>query len=259
MDAPHLEHAALAAALVLPSPQAWSRVLHALQPLMPRGLRVRLAGDKMHKLAELVALASPEAVYRYLVSHWKHPAEEVVIGTQEPQTILQRPHDWPPLATLEERMMYLDQMTYLPDDILVKVDRAAMGVSLEIRVPLLDHRVVEFAWRLPLSMKLRDGKTKWLLRQVLYRYVPPALIERPKMGFGVPLDGWLRGPLREWAENLLSHERLTRDGFFHPAPIRQKWAEHLSGQRNWAFYLWDVLMFQAWLDATTMPKRQAVL
>jgi asparagine synthase (glutamine-hydrolysing) len=241
---------ALAAALVWPSPQAWNRLLRTLQPVLPRGLRVRLAGDKMHKLAELVALASPEAVYRYLVSHWKHPADDLVIGAREPQTILQRPHEWPPLATLEERMMYLDQMTYLPDDILVKVDRAAMGVSLETRVPLLDHRIVEFAWALPLAMKLRDGQTKWLLRQVLYRYVPRHLIERPKMGFGIPLDTWLRGPLREWAEDLLSEERLKREGFLHPAPIRHKWAEHLSGQRNWAFYLWNVLMFQAWLHAT---------
>ena len=205
-------------------------------------------GDKLHKGAALLGSRSVEDLYRDMVSHWADPAS-VVLGANEPATVSTEAQ--PDLAGLGdvERMMALDMLSYLPDDILTKVDRAAMGVSLETRVPFLDHRVVEFAWSLPLDYKLRQGVSKWPLRQVLYRHVPQGLIERPKMGFGVPIDHWLRGPLRDWAESLLSESRLAQEGFFNPAPIRQKWAEHLSGQRNWQYHLWDVLMFQAWLEA----------
>ena len=142
--------------------------------------------------------------------------------------------------------MLLDAMTYLPDDILVKVDRASMANSLETRAPFLDRRVMEFAARLPLHFKVRNGSGKWLLRKVLHKYVPPALVERPKAGFAIPLDSWVRGPLREWAEELISERRLREEGLFRPVAIRRKWREHLSGTRNWIAPLWSVLMFQAW-------------
>ena len=230
------------------SPQTWTRLAaHTQLARRWSGL-----GDKVHRGAGVMASRTAGELYHRMVSNWQDPAS-VVLGGQEPATVLTG--EAPALAGLSnvERMMVLDMLTYLPDDILTKVDRAAMGVSLETRVPFLDHRVVEFAWQLPLHYKLRPENgsltTKWALRQLLYRHVPQTLIERPKMGFGVPIDSWLRGPLRDWAEDLLGEQRLRREGYFNPAPIRQKWAEHLSGQRNWQSPLWSVLMFQAWLEA----------
>jgi asparagine synthase (glutamine-hydrolysing) len=189
-------------------------------------------------------------MYLGLVSHWKDPGA-LVLGADEPQTLLTDRDSWADLPDFTQRMMYLDLVTYLPDDILAKVDRASMAVGLEARVPLLDHRVVEYAWRVPLRWKLRGGQGKWLLRQVLYRYVPPALIERPKMGFGVPLDTWLRGPLRDWAAALLDERRLRDEGLLEPGPILAKWREHQGGERNWQYCLWYVLMFLAWLEQRT--------
>ena len=225
------------------SPTAWD----SLAGIIPGGGRYAALGDKLHKGAGVLASATVDELYLGMVSHQRNPVDWV-IGGQEPPTYLTGLR--PELGGLNvvERMMALDAISYLPDDILVKVDRAGMAVSLESRVPFLDHRVVEFAWSLPLTYKLREGQTKWPLRQVLYRHVPRALIDRPKMGFGVPLHDWLRGPLREWAEELLDEARLAKEGYFHPAPIRKIWAEHLSGKRNWMAQLWNVLMFQAWLE-----------
>lgn len=228
------------------SPEAFDHVSQRLKTLVPV---LPSFGDRLHKLAGILAMKDPEDMYLGLVSQWRYPLQ-IVKGAQEFLTTLTDRQRWATVNEFTLQMMALDLVTYLPDDLLTKVDRASMAVSLEARVPLIDHRVVEFAWRIPLSMKIQqEGEGKWLLRRVLDKYVPRALIDRPKMGFGVPIDHWLRGPLRDWAEDLLDEQRLRREGFFNPAPIRQKWVEHLSGRRNWQYAIWNVLMFQAWLSA----------
>ena len=205
-------------------------------------------GSRFRTLAGMIGAANGRYLYRDFHTHWKDPAS-VVIGGSIPDTAFSRCDQWTRRDHLIEELMAIDSETYLPDDILTKIDRASMCVGLETRVPLLDHRIVEFAWSLPMEFKVRNGETKWLLRQVLDRYVPRTLIDRPKVGFGVPIDEWLRGPLREWAEELLSEPRLARDGFFHVEPIRNKWQQHLAGTHDWHYHLWDILMFQEWYGA----------
>lgn len=224
----------------------WDRVAQVLYPITPARLRYAQPGDKIHKLAEVLRLGSGHEIYMRFLSHWDEP-QRLVRGTSDPLPSLMgqttRLH-----SNIENEMMYFDLVNYLPDDILVKVDRAAMSVSLESRVPFLDHRIIEFAWRVPLQMKIRGGQGKWLLREVLHRHVPRALTDRPKVGFGVPIDSWLRGPLRDWAEALLDPQRMDRDGFLLSGDVTKAWSEHVSGHRNNAYLLWDVLMFQAWLE-----------
>lgn len=227
------------------SPGLWATLFSRLQALLPA---LSNPGHKMHRLSELLAMKNPDSMYLGLVSQWAAPTS-IVVDADEPLTPVTDPAQWATVPDFVHRMMFLDLITYLPDDILTKVDRASMAVSLEARVPLLDHRVVEFAWRLPMSMKIRErGTGKWILRQLLHRYVPPQHLERPKMGFGVPIEQWLRGPLREWAEDLLDESRLRSQGYLQPKLIREKWMEHSTGKRNWPYLLWNVLMFQAWLE-----------
>jgi len=239
------------------SPDDWDRRMRAVAPLLPVRWRHGRLGDRLHKLGDLLAAGTRADVYRALVSHWSPPGS-ICLGAAEARSRLTDLMEDGSVGNFTEAMMFWDLMTYLPGDILVKVDRAAMAVSLETRVPMLDHRVIEFAWRLPLELRVRDGEGKWLLRQLLYRHVPRPLIDRPKMGFGVPIDIWLRGPLRDWAETLLDESRLRAEGIFDPAPVRRKWQEHLDGRRNWAYLLWDVLMFQAWQESQVPSGRQAL-
>lgn len=224
------------------SPSFWD----CLARVIPENRRPTLFGDKLHKLAGILQ-GDRDSFYRGLISHWNDP-NDLVIGGAEPKGLVWDEAVRQRVPDFIDRMQYLDTLTYLPDDILTKVDRASMAVSLEARVPILDHRVVDFAWRLPQHMKIRDGQGKWLLRQVLYKYVPRDMIERPKMGFGVPIGGWLRGPLKEWADYLLSEEVFKKHGLLNQAPVLKKWQEHQAGNRNWQYLLWDVLMLHAWAE-----------
>jgi len=241
-----LRRAAAAAITGIPT-QYWDTAWQSADAILPARWIHRQPGYKLHKLARILASPDLSSFYHGLTSQWLDPAS-VVIGGTEPSTLLTRKNGKPKLDEFEHQMMYLDSVTYLPDDILTKIDRASMAASLEARVPLLDHRVVEFAWTLPLATKVKQRQGKWVLRQVLHRYVPRELIERPKSGFGIPLGAWLRGPLRDWAESMLDSSKLNQEGYFQPQPIRQKWTEHLSGKREWEVQLWNVLMFQAWAE-----------
>jgi len=244
---PGLRRAAARLALSLP-PAQWDRLLGGPMRLLPARTRPHLVGDKLHKAANVVGLDNADEIYRTLASLWPRP-DAVVLGASEPATPLTAPGSTEQIPDPVRRMMYLDLVGYLPDDILAKVDRASMAVGLEARVPLLDHRLVEFTWRLPLSVLRRNGQSKWPLRRVLDRHVPRPLTTRPKMGFGVPIDSWLRGGLRDWAESLLDERRLAQEGLFDPEPIRATWQAHLGGHRNQQYQLWSVLMFQAWHEA----------
>ncbi len=204
-------------------------------------------GDRLH--ARLMIYGANDAIdsYRPWTMHWRG-GRTPVLGADNLATAFDDDARRAPFSDTVNAGMFMDAQSYLPDDLLVKIDRASMAHGLEARAPLLDHRIAEFSWRLPSAMKIRNGEGKWPLRQVLYRSVPQDLVDRPKMGFDVPVGPWLNGALRDWAEDLLDEARLKREGFFDPAPIRQRWQEHRAGVRNWRTELWDVLMFQAWFE-----------
>jgi asparagine synthase (glutamine-hydrolysing) len=225
------------------APAQYERSIGALQRLAGGPANAGRTGFKLHKLAGLLDADTQADLYERLTSQWNGIGNAVLQST-EPARARRIPVA--DLPSFTEQMMYWDLVSYLPDDILVKVDRASMACALEARVPFLDPRVVELAWRLPLALKRREGQGKWVLRQVLDRYVPRALVDRPKAGFAVPVDSWLRGPLREWAESLLSAQALGHGGIFDACIVRDLWQRHLAGSVDAQYALWNVLMFQAW-------------
>lgn len=231
------------------SPRWWDKIYSIIMPLLPDRLGFRNAGNKAHKVANLMLGKGIEESFLDMVSYWRNP-NDLVLHSSEPETVFSDTSMRSIFKDYAQRMMYIDQRTYLPDDIMVKVDRASMGVSLETRAPFLDHRLVEFAWKVPVSMKLHKGRGKWLLREMLKKYLPDRLIERPKMGFQPPIGEWLRsGQLRDWGESLLDSNRLKNESFFDSDLVRKCWLEHLTGKKDWTGQLWTVLMFQAWKEA----------
>jgi asparagine synthase (glutamine-hydrolysing) len=237
--------AAFAMVLTRVAPRVTDRLLPALRPLLPRSLRLLGVSHKIHKLGTMMAQDCVEAMYSRLISQWNDP-ESLVSGATgaAPVSNINAAAGIPDAIG---KMMLLDTLTYLPDDILVKVDRASMAVGLESRAPYLDHGVVEFAWTLPSRLRCQNRQGKWILRRILSKYAPPALFDRPKRGFAIPLSAWLRGPLRIWADDLLDESRMRRQGYLNPAPITRKWKEHRAGTNNWSSLLWTVLTFQAWV------------
>lgn len=229
------------------NPSVLDFLFSIIKPVLPQKLRFDNFAGKIAKLAPSLSSQSVVDLYYILLSHWNQP-ENIVLNADEKLNITRRLQDRGFTEDVIEWNMFCDFNNYLPDDILTKVDRASMAVSLEGRVPLLDHRIIEFSWGLPRDLRVKNGVGKHLLRSVLYDYVPQSLIDRPKKGFGVPIDMWLKGPLKDWACDLLSYDRLNRDGYFQPEPIIKKLNEHLSGTGTWHYYLWDILMFQLWLD-----------
>ena len=238
----------LASQLLKIHPCHWDWIFKRISILLPKISTIRTPGYKIHKFSNVMRCSDKERFFLALTSHWNNTAE-IMVNTTSPHTLLTQREAWPETDCFEHQMMALDSLTYLPDDILVKVDRAAMACSLETRSPFLDHRIIEFAWNLPLSYKISGGEGKKILRNLLNKYVPKDLIDRPKAGFGVPLDSWLKGPLRDWAESLLDEDRLKTDGFFNPLPIRSHWDDFINGKNNLQYHLWTILIFQSWYEA----------
>ena len=225
--------------------EKWNKLFSFMNKISTKKYIFNQFGDKIYKFSYLLDSTDINDLYDKIISFWSH--SDNIVKNISIENTNEDINNYETISAIE-KMMYTDMLTYLPDDILVKVDRAAMSVSLESRVPFLNHKIIEFTSRIPLHLKLRDNKTKWILKQILYNYVPKRLIERPKMGFGVPIDSWLRGPLKDWAENLLDAEKLDKQGLLNTEIIRKKWNEHLSGKRNWQYHLWGVLMFQSWYE-----------
>jgi asparagine synthase (glutamine-hydrolysing) len=228
------------------SPENWNLILNNVHFLLPKNLKVNNIGDKIHKASNILSSSSIDEVYFKLLIQWSDPGLLLNKHFLNTQNIL--PGKESKLNNIE-KMMLKDLLSYLPDDILCKVDRASMSVSLESRIPFLDHHLFEFSSKLPISLKIKQGSSKWILKEILKKYLPVHLVERPKMGFALPIDQWLRGPLKDWANFLLDKNEMLKDGILNPLPIHQKWEEHLSGKRNWHYHLWSILMFQNWLNS----------